>query len=162
MEFIKAIIGKIHTLGKGLFTLLMATTAWMAYTTCDRLLGGSTTLPSLYESILVVVAAMVVTMLIDDGLHKNAVASMAHTIKHGGIWKIRKKGGFVMLGLMALTCTRFFFSGGATYLTGETTVVSKEVESEAYDKTKRLEDKKEAALAKIRRSRKSSRRFVLS
>jgi hypothetical protein len=149
MGYIAKIIFKIHTLAKGLFFGLMVTTAWMAYRVCESALGGSIMLPPVWESVLVVGAALVITYLIDNALYENSVAALAQAIEQGGFWKIYKKGGFATLILFALMAGRFFFSGGATYLTGESTVVGKQAESDALEKIQSFEEDKTQALARI-------------
>lgn len=163
MGYIAKIIFKIHTLAKGLFFGLMVTTAWMAYRVCESALGGSIMLSPVWESVLVVGAALVITYLIDNALYENSVAALAQAIEQGGFWKVYKKGGFATLILFALMAGRFFFSGGATYLTGESTVAERQAEPE-HNHTGELlglQDQKNKALQELRKSKQEQANKVL-
>ena len=149
IKYLEKIIGKLHRLNKGLFFGLMITTVWMAFRVVDNALGGSTTLPPLYENALVVGAALIITYLIDNGLYENAVAAMAQSIEHGGIWRIRKEGGIVTLILFGFLLGRFIFSGGATYFTGESAVLAQESGSDHFEQIENFNSKKDRALARI-------------
>lgn len=162
MEYLKSIIFKIHALAKGLFFGLMVTTAWMAYRVCESALGGSTTLPQIWESLLIVGAALVVTYLIDNALYQSAVASLAQAIKQGGLWKIRKEGGITTLVLLALLLGRFFFSGGATYLTGESTVTERQVSNDNLALVEKLNKKKDAAISSIKSAKQKEADRILA
>ena len=153
MGHLKSIIFLIHRLAKGLFFGLMITTAWMAYRVCESALGGSTTLPDVYESIIVVSAALVLTYLIDNGLYHNAVAALAQTIEQKGIWRIWKEGGITTIVLLSLLLGRFFFSGGATYLTGESTVTERQAGSDNIELVGDIAQQKTDALSSIRNTR---------
>lgn len=163
MGYIAKIIFKIHTLAKGLFFGLMVTTAWMAYRVCESALGGSIMLSPVWESVLVVGATLVITYLIDNALYENSVAALAQAIEQGGFWKVYKKGGFATLILFALMAGRFFFSGGATYLTGESTVAERQAEPE-HNHTGELlglQDQKNKALQELRKSKQEQANKVL-
>lgn len=162
MEYLKSIIFKIHALAKGLFFGLMVTTAWMAYRVCESAMGGSTTLPPVWEGVLVVGAALVVTYLIDNALYQNAVAALAQTIKQKGIWRIRKEGSITTLVLLLLLLGRFFFSGGATYLTGESTVTERQTTDKNIKLVESLNSKKEAALSSIRQTKQKEANRILA
>src|SRR6056297_91998 len=163
MGYIGKIIFKIHALAKGLFFGLMVTTAWMAYRVCESALGGSIMLPAIWESVLIVGAALVITYLIDNALYENSVAAIAQGIEHGGVWKVYKKGGIATLILFALMGGRFFFSGGATYLTGESTVAERQAEPD-HDHTSELlglQSQKNKAIAELRRAKQAQANKVL-
>lgn len=152
MGYIAKIIFKIHTLAKGLFFGLMVTTAWMAYRVCESAIGGSIMLTPIQEAILVSAAALAVTYLIDNALYENSVAALAQAIEHGGPWKLFKKGGVATLVLLVLMAGRFFFSGGATYLTGESTVAERQAspEHDYSAEIRGLQSDKNAAIQQVR------------
>jgi len=71
MEYLGKIIFKIHGLAKGLFFGLMITTSWMAYQVCESAIGGSG-LPQIWENILIVAAAIIVTYMVDNALYEHS------------------------------------------------------------------------------------------
>lgn len=150
MEYLKSYIFKVHALAKGLFFGLMVTTAWMAYRVCESALGGSSSLPQVWETVLIVFAALVITYIIDNALYHNSVTALAQTIKHKGLWRLRKEGAITTIVLLCLMAGRFFFSGGATYLTGESTVTSKQTTSKNIELVQNLNSQKDNALSDIR------------
>ena len=161
MEYLKSYIFKVHALAKGLFFGLMVTTAWMAYRVCESAIGGSSTLPQVWESVLIVGAALVITYLIDNALYHNAVSALAQTIEHKGLWRIRKEGAITTIILLCLMLGRFFFSGGATYLTGESTVTERQVSSNNIELVENLNRQKDAALNSIRSSKEQQANRIL-
>lgn len=156
MDYLGKIIFKIHGLAKGLFFGLMITTSWMAYQVCESAIGGSG-LPAIWESILIVAAAMIVTYMVDNALYEHAVAANAELIRQskgngwlGSLFSIFKAGGFSTLVLFTLMLGRFFFSGGATYLTGESTVATRQVKAIGTEDISNLQQQKSSAISAIR------------
>lgn len=152
MEYIGAIIRKIHKLAKGLFFGLMVTTAWMAYRVCESALGGSG-LPAVWESVVIVAAALVITYMIDNALYEHAVSANAELIKAKGWRGMFKAGGFSLFVALVLMVARFGFSGGATYFTGESTVAERQA-NPATDHTEQLTDLQKQKMAAISQAKK--------